>query len=236
MKASLFAFIFLITCVAFAPKAKAQIPVIDSANLAQNLQTATQAVIEVEQLKAQLAELENTYTMFTSPTAIMNMAPGLENPAIENPMPLANGVAGLVSGTTSGAGPTSTFFTQNHVYTPTDGSPQSIMLNENAQSIANIEGMAQTNLSAIQTRLQELPDLETEIQAATSINQVTAINGRIQAESQFVQGQQAQAANLQVLAMEQTQSQHQQQQEQFDEDQTNLASELQSAAVSNGGQ
>ena len=59
MKASLFAFIFLIACLALAPKASAQIPVIDSANLAQNLQTATQAVVEVEQLKAQLAELEN---------------------------------------------------------------------------------------------------------------------------------------------------------------------------------
>ena len=100
------------------------------------------------------------------------------------------------------------------------------MLNDNAQSIANIEGMAQTNLSAIQARLQELPDLEADIQLATSINQVTAINGRIQAESQFVQGQQAQAANLQVLAMGQAQSQQQQQQEQFEEDQSNLPSQL----------
>ena len=226
MKASLFGFIFTIAGLAFAPEANAQIPVIDSANLAQNLQTATQAVIEVEQLKAQLAELENTYTMFTNPTAIMNMAPGLENPTIENPMPLTNGVAGLVSGTTSGTGAASTFFTQNHVYAPTDGSPQSTMLNDNAQSIANIEGMAQANLSAIQTRLQELPDLEADIQSATSINQVTAINGRIQAESQFVQGQQAQAANLQVLATEQAQSQQQQQQEQFEQDQSNLPTQL----------
>lgn len=226
MKVYLFAFVLLMTGLAFAPEARAQIPVIDGANLAQNIQTAAQAIVAVEQLKAQLTELENTYTMFTNPTNIMNMAAGMENQTIENPMPLANSVAGLVGGTSSGTGAAASFYAQNHVYTPTDGSPQSTMLNNNAQSIANIEGMAQTNLSAIQTRLQELPNLESDIQAATSINQVTAINGRIQAESQFVQGQQAQATNLQVLAMEQAQSQQQQQQEQFEEDQSNLPTQL----------
>jgi hypothetical protein len=84
--------------------------------------------------------------------------------------------------------------------------------------------------------LQQLPDLESDLNAATSITQVDAINGRIATESQFVQAQQAQAQNLQVLAMEQVQSRQQQQQEQFDEDQTNLITELQSAAASNGGQ
>jgi hypothetical protein len=226
----------IIGCLELAPNAQAQVAVIDSANLVQNIQTAAQAIVAVEQLKAQLTEMENTYTMFTNPTNIMNMGTGMENQAIENPMPLANSVAGLVGGTSSGSSAATTFYTQDHVYTPTDGSPQSTMLNNNAESIANIEGMAQTNLSAIQTRLQELPNLESDIQAATSINQVTAINGRIQAESQFVQGQQAQAANLQVLATEQAQSEQQQQQEKFDEDQTNLTSELQSAAAANGGQ
>jgi hypothetical protein len=236
MRQMLLTFAVVIGCLKLAPNAEAQVAVIDSANLAQNIQTAAQAIVAVEQLKAQLTELENTYTMFTNPTNIMNMGTGMENQAIENPMPLANTVTGLVGGTSSGSSAATTFYTQDHVYTPTDGSPQSTMLNNNAQSIANIEGIAQTNLSAIQTRLQELPNLESDIQAATSINQVTAINGRIQAESQFVQGQQAQAANLQVLATEQAQSEQQQQQEKFDEDQTNLTTELQSAAAANGGQ
>jgi hypothetical protein len=230
MRQVLFTFAVLIASLELAPNARAQVAVIDSANLAQNIQTAAQAIVAVDQLKAQLTELENTYTMFTNPTSIMNMATGMENQAIENPMPLANSVAGLVGGTSSGAGAASTFYMQNHIYSPTNGTAESTQLNNNAQAIGNIEGMAQTNLSAIQTRLQELPNLESDIQSATSITQVSAINGRIATESQFVQAQQAQAANLQVLAMEQSQANQQQIAEKTDEDMTNYSAELQSAA------
>jgi hypothetical protein len=230
MRQVLFTFAVLIASLELAPNARAQVAVIDSANLAQNIQTAAQAIVAVEQLKAQLTELENTYTMFTNPTSIMNMATGMENQAIENPMPLANSVAGLVGGTSSGAGAASTFYMQNHIYSPTNGTAESTQLNNNAQAIGNIEGMAQTNLSAIQTRLQELPNLESDIQSATSITQVSAINGCIATESQFVQAQQAQAANLQVLAMEQSQANQQQIAEKTDEDMTNYSAELQSAA------
>jgi type IV secretion system protein VirB5 len=230
-----FVFILLLAALAWAPKATAQIPVIDGANLAQNLQTAAQSIIAVEQLKAQLTQLEQTYEMFTNPTDILNMATGLENQTLENPMPLANTLSGLVGGTAAGSGAASTYYNQNHVYSPTDGSPESVRLNANAQVIANIEGIASTNLTSIQQRLQQLPDLESDLNGATSITQVDAINGRIAAESQFVQAQQAQATNLQVLATEQAQSEQQQQQEQFDQDESNLATELQSAAVANGG-
>jgi type IV secretion system protein VirB5 len=151
-------------------------------------------------------------------------------------MPAANALAGLVGGTSTSSGAASTYYNQNHIYSPTDGSPESVQTNENAQSIANIEGVASSNLSGIQQRLQDLPDLEADIQSATSINQVTAINGRIAAESQFVQAQQAQASNLQVLVMEQQSSQAQQQQEQYDEDMTNAASDMTNAAAANGSQ
>ena len=73
--------------------------------------------------------------------------------------------------------------------------------------------------------------------AATSITQVDAINGRIAAESQFVQTQQTQAQNLQVLANEQALSQQQQEKEQFVEDMTNASSDYsQAAAADNAGQ
>jgi type IV secretion system protein VirB5 len=223
--------ILLLAGVAWAPKAKAQVPVIDSANLAQNIQTAAQSVIAVEQLKAQLTQLEQTYEMFTNPTEVLNMAPGLETQALENPMPLANSLSGLIGGTTAGSGAATTYFNQNHIYTPTDGSLESMQLNANAQAIANIEGIASTNLSAIEQRLQQLPNLESDLNTATSITQVDAINGRIATESQFVQAQQAQVANLQILAMEQAQSQQQQQKEQFVENMTNAASDYQQAAA-----
>ncbi len=226
----------LIASLAIAPDARAQTPVIDSANLAQNIQTAAQAIAAVEQLKAQLTQLQQTYQMFTNPTDIMSMATGMENQTIENPMPAANALSGLVGGQTSSSGAAETFYNQSHVYSPTDGSVASTQLNGNATAISNIQGMAATNLSAIQQRLQDLPNLESDLNAATSITQVDAINGRIAAESQFVQGQQAQAANLQVLATEQQASLQQQQQEQFNEDMTNGQAEMQQAAAADGAQ
>jgi type IV secretion system protein VirB5 len=231
MRIKLFGYALVFGILAFAGTARAQIPVIDASNLAQNVVTAAQEVQAVVQLKNQLTELQNTYSMFTSPTDIMSMATGMEIQAIENPMPLANNVASLMSGASGGTGSASTFYMQNHVYSPTDGTAESAQLNNNAQSIANIEGMAQTNLMSIQARLQNLPDLESDIQSATSITQVSAINGRIAVESQFVQAQQAQAANLQVLASEQSQANQQQIAEKTDEDMTNYSSELQNAAA-----
>jgi type IV secretion system protein VirB5 len=216
--------------LAIAPDARAQTRVIDSANLAQNIQTAAQAIVAVEQLKAQLTQLQQTYQMFTHPTDIMSIATGMENQTIENPMPAANALSGLVGGQTSSSGAAQTFYNQNHVYSPTDGSAASTQLNGNATAISNIQGMAATNLSAIQQRLQELPNLESDLNAATSITQVDAINGRIAAESQFVQGQQAQAANLQVLATEQTQSQDQQAEEEHSQESSTLAAQYKSAA------
>lgn len=236
MRRNGFAIVLCLAGLAWAGNAQAQIAVIDGANLAQNIQTAAQAIVAVEQLKAQLTQLEQTYEMFTNPTDILNMAPGLENQTLENPMPLANTLSGLVGGTTAGTGAASAYYNQNHVYTPTDGSTASTQLNANAQAIANIEGIASTNLTAIEQRIQQLPDLESDLNAAASITQVAAINGRIATESQFVQAQQAQAANLQVLASEQSLSQQQQDKEQFVEDMTNGVTAMQQAAAANGAQ
>jgi conjugal transfer/entry exclusion protein len=230
MRKGVFAFAVLFAALTWTPKAWAQTPVIDSANLAQNIQTAAQAIIAVEQLRAQLTQLEQTYEMFTNPTNILNMAPGMESQTLENPMPLANTLSGLVGGTTAPSGAASAYYNQNHVYSPTDGSVASNRLNANAGAIANIEGVASTNLSAIEQRLQRLPDLESNLNAATSITQVDAINGRIAAESQFVQAQQAQATNLQTLAMEQGQSHEQQIEEEHSQEASALSAEYGAAA------
>jgi type IV secretion system protein VirB5 len=170
--------------------------------------------------------------MFTNPTNILGMATGMENQAIENPMPTANALAGLVGGQTSATGSASTFYQQNHIYSPTDGSGDSQRLISNGQSIANIMGMAETNLQAIQTRLADLPDLEADLNAAGNITNLSAIRGRIESEESFVQGQQVQAANLQVLASEQQQVQAQQAQELQQQDYSNFQTMLQTSATS----
>jgi hypothetical protein len=218
--------------LAWTPAAYAQLAVIDNSNLTENLITAAQMLQAVAQLKAQLTELENTYTMFTNPQNILNMATGIENSAIENPMPMATSLSGLLGGSTAPSGAASTYYNQNHLYSPIDGSADSSRLISNGQSIANIMGMASANLQAIQTRLSDLPDLEADLNAAGTITNISAVRGRIEAESNFVQAQQAQAANLQVLAGAQQRSVIQQQQELKQEDYNNVQTMLQAAATS----
>ena len=215
----------------FPPKAVAQVPVIDAANLAQAVQELAQDEQAVTQLKSQLTELQNTYSMFTTPTNITGMVPELENSTIENPMPSANALAGLLTGQTAPSGAAASYYDQNHIYTPTTGTATSTQIINNGQSIANIEGIASTTLAAIQERLQDLPNLESALSAANSITQVDAINGRIAAESQFVQAQQAQAENLQVLASEQQASQLQQQEEAHQESAANALAALDAASA-----
>lgn len=230
MRINILGYALVFGILTFVSSAHAQIPVIDASNLTQNVVTAAQEVQAVVQLKSQLTELQNTYTMFTNPTAIMSMATGMENQTVENPMPTANALAGLVGGQTTPTGSASAYYQQNHIYSPADGTNQSDQLNANGESIANIQGIATTNLAAIQQRLQDLPDLEADLQSAASITQVSAINGRIAAESQFVQAQQAQAANLQILAAEQASSQQQQAQEAHQESDSDALAALNSAS------
>jgi hypothetical protein len=67
MRKFLFSCTVLTAGLVFSSDAHAQTAVIDSANLAQNVQTAAQAIVAVEQLKEQLAQLEQTYQMLTNP-------------------------------------------------------------------------------------------------------------------------------------------------------------------------
>jgi Type IV secretion system proteins len=220
--------LFAVITAALAMVAKAQTPVIDASNLAQNVQQLAQDIAAVEQLKSQLTQLENTYAMFTSIPNVNSIATALQNPSIQNPMPVTNALTALLGGTTAPTGNGLNYYQQQHVYTPTDNAQASTLSTSNAQSIANIQGMATTNLAAIQARLQNIPSLESALSSATSITQVAAINGRIMTESQFVQSQQAQAANLQVLAKAQSDSQIQQGHELVQQESSQLSSALQS--------
>ena len=155
-------------------------------------------------------QLEQTYRMFTNPTNITGMLPALNQPSLQNPMPAASAMPGQIAG--SGNTLTSqgqTFFNLNHVYTATGSDPQATLLNRSAISMANILGIAAANLASIEQRQANLTTMQAELQAATDIKQVTAINGRIAIESNAIQGQQAQAQNLQAMVAAQAQADQQ---------------------------
>ncbi len=222
--------------VAVSPTAQAQMAVIDSANLAQTSLTAARAMSQLRQLVAQYNQLAATYRMFTSPTDVTVLAPGLGTGFVQNPVPATNLLNGLIDGDSAATGAGVQFYNQNHVYTPTDGTASSKALIANGNAIANLEGIAATNLQSVERRLAQLPGLEADLSAATSITQVNAIDGRIALEANYVQAQQVQAQNLALLAREQEASGRQQEKERFVRDMANGETDMMAAAAANGGQ
>jgi hypothetical protein len=210
--------------------ASAQMAVIDNSNLVQTTLAAQRALSELQQLTAQYNQLVTTYQMLTNPTDVLSMASGLSTPTLQNPLPATNLLNGLVSGQTAASGAGVQFYNQSHIYTPTDGGVSSTQLIASANSIANLQGIASTNLQSIQQRLALLPALETALSAATSITQVNAINGRIAMEANYVQAQQAQAQNLTVLASEQEASARQQAQEEHAREANAIAAQYRAGA------
>jgi type IV secretion system protein VirB5 len=181
-------------------------------------------------LIAQYNQLVATYQMLTSPTDIHNMATGLSVPSLQNPLPATNLLPGMLTGQTAASGAGVSFYNQSHIYTPTDGSVTGNQLIASGYAIANIQGLASTNLSSIQQRLALLSGLASALSGATSITQVNAINGRIALESNYVQAQQAQAQNLMVMAAEQEASQRQQAQEEHTREASAIAAQYKVAA------
>ena len=197
-------------CLTAGPGARAQMPVYDAANFANTLQAVATAANQLAQLNAQLQQMRQQYQMFTNPSNIAGMFSELNTPSLQNSMPPAGSIPGQIAGssaTLSSQG--QAFYNLNHVYTATGTDPQAGLLNRSAISTANILGMAAANLASIEQRQANLNAMQTELQNATDIKQVTAINGRIAIESNAIQGQQAQAANLATMAAAQTQTDQQ---------------------------
>lgn len=197
-------------CMMAGSAAHAQYAVYDAANFANTLREVQTAANQLTQLNAQLQQMRQQYQMFTNPSNITGMLPALNAPSLQNSMPAASSIPGQIVGspnTLSSSG--QTFYQLNHVFTATGTDPQANLLNRSSISTANIQGIAAANLVSIEQRQANLNEMQTELQNATDIKQVTAINGRIAIESNAIQGQQAQAQNLGALAAAQTQADQQ---------------------------
>jgi type IV secretion system protein VirB5 len=210
MKKALLAAAAVVACMIFGPGAQAQMAVFDAGNFANTLREVQTAASQLAQLNAQLQQMRQQYQMFTSPSNITGMLPALNAPSLQNPMPAASSMPGRIVGSANSLSSLGqTFYQMNHVFTATGTDPQANLLNRSSISTANIQGIAAANLASIEQRQASLNDMQTELQNATDIKQVNAINGRIAIESNAIQGQQAQAQNLGALASAQAQADQQ---------------------------
>jgi hypothetical protein len=210
MKKALLTAAAVVACMTFGPGAHAQMAVFDASNFANTLREVQTAANQLTQLNAQLQQMRQQYQMFTSPSNITGMLPALNAPSLQNPMPAASSMPGQIVGSTSSlSSQGQTFYQLNHVFTATGTDPQANLLNRSSISTANIQGIAAANLASIEQRQASLNDMQMDLQNATDIKQVNAINGRIAIESNAIQGQQAQAQNLATLASAQAQADQQ---------------------------
>lgn len=68
---------------------------------------------------------------------------------------------------------------------------------------------------SLQAREADLPQIQEQLNSATTIQQVDSIQARLSAEQNYATAQTAQAANLQVLATEQAQADQEAQNEEY---------------------
>lgn len=164
----------------------------------------TNAVQQLAQMEQQLAQLEQTYQALAHTTGVNSLAPSLGLPSVQDPLGSVAQLPGLLSGTSLG-GAAQQFLGANRYYQPQGNDFTALELQRRAQATANVQAIAQQNLQATQDRLAGLQDLQAQIDASPTTQDMGAIQARLAAESNFIQTQQAQAQQLALLQRAQEQ-------------------------------
>lgn len=229
MRSRVVVFALLAGLLGFARPAFAQVPVIDSSSILQLVNQLNEAKQQYAELVNQYQELKQTYAAVAQDVNPNQWAQQLEQPLMENSMPnttlLPSALAGISPPSELGGNLSSLaqqYLGQNAPYQPHGQDFQATQMRDGENSTAEIEAVATQNLESLQAREAELPQIQSQLTNATTIQQVSAIQARLTAEQNYVTAQNAQAANLQVLATEQAQAQQEAQNEEYrqDEDQT----------------
>ena len=148
-------------CLTAGPGAHAQMAVFDAANFANTLQEVVTAANQLTQLNAQLQQMREQYRMFTNPSNIAGMLPGLNAPSLQNSMPAAGSIPGQIAGANTALSSLGrTFYSLNHVDTATGTDPQAGLLNRSSIATANSQGMAAANLASIEQRQASLNEMQ----------------------------------------------------------------------------
>jgi hypothetical protein len=225
-----------------APAFAQGIPVIDSTSIVQLVNQLNEAKQQYSELVSQYQELKSTYQAVSQDVNPNQWAQQLEQPLMQNSTPNTS----LIPGMLDGLSPPSQlggnlgslaqqFYNQNKVYIPAGNSFGAAQTQQGANETANFEAVATQNLQSLEAREAALPQIQNQLNSATTIQQVDSINARLSAEQNYVQAQQAQAQNLQLLAYEQTQSQEGAVAEQNEQGTDQTLSTLCSDAASLGG-
>ena len=230
-----FAAMLLLTLPA-APRANAQAAVY-CVNCSTLFQQVQQFATEISNLESQLQQQITMVQRLESSLNPMSYATQLEQ--LQQPFSQAGQLTSAFSNwhTSATAYPGSaTFLNNNTLYRPQGTDAQATELNNNSQGLANIQAMMAEVTQSINSHIAGLDALRGQLSSVTSTADLTALNGRISAETADIQAQGTQVASLQtqLLAEEAVMQQRALQQvRQADDD---LGRALGNASVSAPGQ
>lgn len=192
----------LALCSAFVfSHAHAAMPVIDSANLAQMVTAVNQSLQQLQVLQQQLSQAQMmVQSVMHLPSQVTGLVPQLNLPSIINPLPGAASVMPLLQGNVGSLGSIGGFaqgiLGTSQVYTPPASGWPAANLNQNATALAGIQSAMVAQMQALQTHQQALGELQVQIGSAGTVQDVAALQARIQVEQA-----QLQAANANVNAL-----------------------------------
>jgi conjugal transfer/entry exclusion protein len=206
-----------ICLLAFAPRAHALFgagdvvfdPTMHAEQLLNDARQAGDALKQLQQLQQQYQMLHSQYEAIAHlPQTIMSMGRSLiTTPTLQNPFPQSYQLQGILSGNSLGPvdGVASGFRQLNTYYEPKGDDPAAVELRRRADSTSGIQALATNAMHSLEQRAAALKDFIGGISASPDLQETVAIGDRLQLENNYASGQQAQAANLKVLADAQVQ-------------------------------
>lgn len=204
--------------------ARADLPVIDNANLGQLIKQVQQAAQQIQLLQVQ--QVMSIYNAVSHITDLGSAVSALGMLGIQNPLPVnPSAVQSLLSGRGSVEGMTGSIgslFNSNwdasHVYTPTGTSYEAGLTQRSATSIAGIQGLAGQLYQSMAQRLPLLQELQDRLNGTKDPKDVLDLQARLQAEQSYIQTQGVQAQTLAMMQVAAYQNRQQERDEQRQKD------------------
>ena len=187
-----------------AGKARAQLPVIDSANLANTAQQVLQLTSQLKNMEQQLATAQQTFESLAHGVSnpLQATSSQLNVPALRNVLPTGSGAFGSIV-TGSGLGNTGALGTQNfnanHIYTPPGTDFNATQMATNANSIAGVQAASQQLYQSASSHMAYMGDLEDQLNNSPDEKTTADLQARIAQEQTYLQAQQVQASTLQTM-------------------------------------
>lgn len=202
-----------ICLAALSSPARAQLPVTDLVSITQQIKGYAQDIksyaLQAQQFSTQAQQLYTEVQQFDAlvhdpslgaVTGLMNQA-GLGNSLPVNPQALQSltsgggnlsGILGVLGGLTNGS------YSQNHIYSPSDGSWNSQQLIANGNGIAGTQGAAQAAYQNLRDHMPVIQALRDRLMTARTPKDVQDAQAQLEAETLWTHNLNTQLAAVEV--------------------------------------